>query len=420
MSRRSPWSFLGLTLVAGLSGLLACNPSPAEAEESETPQEIGPVPVKVAKARKKTLHPHLDLVGILVADPLRSATISSRVGGHLASVDVAVGDSVEAGAPLAAIDPALAMATRDRAQATVEEARAALERLRNGPRLEEIETGAQEALRAQAALEAKRLRLDAAKALLAKNELAAVKVKELAADVAVTQAEFKKAQARLNLLRAGTRPESIHEAKARLDRALADLAAADLQVGYHSITSPLAGTVLSVGVRRGAEVARGSILAEVADLSEILAEVRVPGRAYARLTMGATATVSVIGRRDRAVTGRLVRTAGSADPANGEMIVWVAVPNEGRRLRPGLTCHVSLALDEIADCVVVPTEAVADRFGKPVISVMRDGAAHEVPVTLGLRVGADTQVLEGIGAGETVILEGGYGLPDGCPVEVLH
>ena len=68
---------------------------------------------------------------------------------------------------------------------------------------------------------------------------------------------------------------------------------------------------------------------------------------------------------------------------------------------------------------MVPVAAIADRSGTPVVSVVREAKSYEIAVKLGAQTQEYVQIIEGISPEDWVVTEGGYGLPDGCPVEIL-
>ena len=68
---------------------------------------------------------------------------------------------------------------------------------------------------------------------------------------------------------------------------------------------------------------------------------------------------------------------------------------------------------------MVPVTAIADRDGVPVLTVVRDGKAYEIEVKLGEKTHDLVQITQGLKAGDIVVTEGGYGLPAGCPVEIV-
>ena len=51
--------------------------------------------------------------------------------------------------------------------------------------------------------------------------------------------------------------------------------------------------------------------------------------------------------------------------------------------------------------------------------LIRDGKAKEVRVAVGAQAGGRSQILCGLSPGDTVATKGGYGLPDGYPVEIV-
>ncbi len=52
--------------------------------------------------------------------------------------------------------------------------------------------------------------------------------------------------------------------------------------------------------------------------------------------------------------------------------------------------------------------------------VVRDNAAHQVPVEVGVREGDRVQITKGLNSGETVIVSGGYALPDNTKVKIAE
>ncbi len=58
--------------------------------------------------------------------------------------------------------------------------------------------------------------------------------------------------------------------------------------------------------------------------------------------------------------------------------------------------------------------------GATMVMVVRDNAAHQVPVEVGVREGDRVQIAKGLNAGETVIVSGGYALPDNTKVKIAQ
>lgn len=411
------WSAMALVGLLGFA-VTGCGKAVSEGVVEEGNLSREPVPVRAVQVGRTNLKPSIELVGSLIAVPENSTLISPQIAGWIQKVTVVEGNCVRAGDELLRLDSRLAEVDCGRAAASVEEKTAILQRLKHGPRAEEIEVARQDARRAKAAIGALRNEIEALKDLQSRGEVSPVQFQKVQSSLEAAEAESASAVAKVKLLEAGTRPEEIAEAKARLAAAEAELATAKLNLQLCGITSPIDGTVTQLVARQGMYVDRTASLATIVDLSKVFVQVRVPTAHLANVKPGATVDVWVASWVDRAYHGSIARIGGQADPATGDVDALVEVTNHDGQLRPGLTCRSRVWLPEITDAIVVPAAAIADRSGTPVVSVVRDGKCYEVEVTLGVQTRDKTQVVEGIKAGDVVITEGGYGLPEGCPVSV--
>jgi multidrug efflux pump subunit AcrA (membrane-fusion protein) len=378
-----------------------------------------PVPIHAATAITTTLHPSVNLVGTIVAIPERTSSVSAQIGRVVEKLAVAEGDQVHAGDLLVMLDDRQAQVDLARATALVAEKEAIVDRLKRGPLPQEIEAARQNRDKAQAALKGAEAQLAALKPLEQRSEVAPVVLENARSAVDQAQAALAAAAAQLKLLEIGTRKELIAEGEAQLALARADLETAKLAVSFCRITAPLDGVVTNLVARQGMFVERFSTLATIVDTSEVFAQVRIPSRHFGEVRLGAPAEVSLDSLPGESFAAAVTRLSGQADPATGTVDAFILVKNGNGKLRPGLACEARLSLPEIAGAVVVPTPAVADRDGTAVVTIIRDGKAYETPVKVGRQTQRQTQILEGVAAGDTVAVQGGYGLPEGFPVEIV-
>jgi HlyD family secretion protein len=88
-----------------------------------------------------------------------------------------------------------------------------------------------------------------------------------ASEMAEAQAMVRQAQAQLGLLQAGAREQEIAAAAAAVQQAQAALQAAQARLADTELRAPFAGTLASLQVRTGEQVAAGMPIAELGDLS---------------------------------------------------------------------------------------------------------------------------------------------------------
>jgi HlyD family secretion protein len=387
---------------------------PAASEEASQQ----PVPVTATEAKVETLRPAAELVGVLAAAPERTAYVAAQVSGQVARVAVLEGQSVRAGEPLIVLDDRTAVAERDQAKANVAEAEASLALLQRGPLPQEIESARQDEQTAAAAEEGLKAKLKALEPLRAKGEISPVQFEQAQTALKAASAARAGAEAKLNLVQSGSRAESVAEGKARAEAAKAALSAKELAVTLCVLTSPIDGVVTTLDARQGMSVQPSDRLATVMDLSTMYAQFRVPVNLVAKAAEGAAVRVSFEAAGLPEQQGTPLRVGKVADPQTGDVEAFASLPNAEGMLKPGLGCRVELGLPEVANAVVLPASAVADHDGTPVVTLIRDGKAFETAVEVGARTADSVQIVKGVAAGDRVALEGGYGLPEGCPVVV--
>lgn len=94
--------------------------------------------------------------------------------------------------------------------------------------------------------------------------------------------------------------------------------------------------------------------------------------------------------------------------------------NLARVVRRGARDGALQGLDDATGGTLgLPVAAIADRDGTPVVTVIRDNKAHETEVALGVQTRERVQVTKGLSPGDLVAVQGGYGLPEGCPCSVM-
>ncbi len=419
-SAARPLPKLRLSLMCGLALVIAgCT---SKAPDSESPVENTtqkPVSVEVAHVESITLQPTLELVGQIIAIPENTAVISAQNGGWVSKLEVVEGQSVKAGAQLIQLDPRSAEIAVQRANAAVAEKTAAVIRLKSGYLPEEIAGAKQDAGNAAATVDGLKNELVALNELLSRQEISSVVYETKSKTLASAQAVLASAQERVKLLESGTRPELIVEANSLLDAAKADAKQAELLLDWCTVTCPIDGVVVQLQARHGQFFDRAVPLVTVLDLSQVFAQIRVPIDQFGNVKIGTGVTLNLSSLPGEVFSGKVTRVSGTADAATGNVLMFALVDNPNLQLRPGFNCQVELALPGVANALVIPVAAIADNSGTPVVTIIRDGKAYETEVKLGIETADQVQVLQGLKSGDMIAVAGGYGLPEGCSVEVV-
>lgn len=235
--------------------------------------------------------------------------IGSEMDGKLARVLVDEGDDVRRGQVLAVLTNGDYQARVSIAKATVDERRAALDRLRNGARDEEkLESEAQlrEALaQMQTALSER----DRRQTLLDRGAISRSEYDLTARDYETARARVDAARERLKLVRRQTRIEDLHRAEAELGEAEANVQEAQALLEKTYIRAPIDGRVLRRYRKSGESVSgKGDTpIVSLGDLGRLRVRVDVDEVDVAKLHVGQSAWVTADAYNGRKFTGHVVR-----------------------------------------------------------------------------------------------------------------
>ena len=179
------------------------------------------------------------------------------------------------------------------------------------------------------------------------------------------------------------------------------------------VRAPISGTVLEVGVAPG-EYRNDTVtpLMSIADLTRVWLSADVAEPAIALIRAGEQVDVTLVAFPGEVFTGKVARVADVLDPQTRTVKVYVELPNPGGRLRPdmfGTLRHVASR----RRAPVVPLASVVQQYGRAVVFVERAPARFERrEIVLGAREGDRVAVLEGITPGERVVVDGAILLKD--------
>ena len=205
-----------------------------------------------------------------------------------------------------------------------------LQQLHNGPRAEEIAMAEAQVLQAQGQLSTAQAQTKQAEARLAQ-----VRAGASTEDLAGAEAEVRRATAQLAMVRSGSRPETIAAVKA----AEAALAQARVYLEETALRAPFVGTVGEVAVEVGEQVAPGTPIARLGDLTEL---------AVVNIAVGNGATVAFDAIGDLELAGKVARIKPLGQSQHGDIVytVVIALTQGDPRLHWNMTASVEIERTE--------------------------------------------------------------------------
>lgn len=215
-----------------------------------------------------------------------------------------------------------------------------------------------------------------------------------------------------------------------LQKAETELAEARLQLERSRLlgdrtrlVSPISGVLVRLArspdgslLASGQQVAPGLLVARIAAIGELMADLQLVGPDVTRVAEGDPVTLRYPAWPERSFAGSVVRIGPVIDPVTRAFQVEVAVPGSAAGLRPGMFVEATIVAERREQVVVVPREAVVHRDGEDLVFVLDGQRVTSRAVTVGLGDDRRVEVRDGLAAGEVVVVRGAQTLVDGTRV----
>jgi membrane fusion protein (multidrug efflux system) len=200
-------------------------------------------------------------------------------------------------------------------------------------------------------------------------------------------------------------------------KAAADLALARLE--RTRLRSPIDGVLNDRFVDEGEFAPSAMPIAHLVNNSRIKVAAEVPENYAAGLTVGSIISFTVDAYPEDTLTGTIRYVSSSINPNNRTLTVEAVLANPGGKLKPEMIARVRILRSEKRSAVLINQTVVqqVDR-GRYVVYIEKNGKAEERRVKLGGRQGNMVQVLEGLDAGDRLIVSGFQKLVNGQLVSV--
>ncbi|MES3630623.1 MAG: efflux RND transporter periplasmic adaptor subunit [Longimonas sp.] len=333
------------------------------------PEDQG-VPVDVLETELQTFRDRLDLTGALDTDD--DATLSAQAAGTLQSRE-ALGTTVGAGAVVARIDPAQARAAVRQAEAQLRTARSAYELAQDNFERQE----------------------------------------PLYRDSVISAIEFENVRSQLD------------QAEAQVDQAEAAVEQAQDQLDNTTVRAPFAGTVEQHFAKTGEQLSPGMPVLRMVSTERMHLQVGVPERYINDIDPDAPVDVRFRALGDAVLQGSIRFVGRTVDARSRTFNVEVELENGDQQLHPDMVGRVLMPRQQLDDVVVVPRRAVErDEDGhRMYVVVDADSDAPRIESRL-IRMGPTSQgrtvVLDGLSAGELVVVTGQSNVADGDRPRIMQ
>ena len=259
---------------------------------------------------------------------------------------------------------------------------------------------------AEARLEKDKVNLARAQAAFERNQIRAKRRAISRKAIDKSRKAYEQAQTKMKL------------GKATVAQFQAALHAAEINLGYTNIVSPIVGTIVSRNVEIGQTVAAGSdtppLFLIAADLTLIYVDANVDEKDIGEVRPGNKGTFAVESFPSHSFTGEVTRIRPSPQTVQNVATyeVVIGVPNPDLLLKPGMMVTISIVVDRRDDVLRAPNRALrysprdltvpngagnssASSDGWSQLWILRDGKPTAITIQLGLDDGAYREIVKG-------------------------
>jgi multidrug efflux pump subunit AcrA (membrane-fusion protein) len=388
-------------------------------------QPPAPPAVPVAAALVSTMKTASGQPFVGTVLPARTSDVGSAVDGRLTELPIVDGQHVAENEPIAQLLRGLLEIERAGATAELDRRRQVLGELQAGSRPEEIEQARAAVAGFEARLSYAKDRLARLGRLAERGTSTADELNDAQTELRAVEAQLRGSRAALELVETGPRKEQIAQAAAAAAVQEAEVQRIDDQLAKHTIRAPFSGWVVERFTEKGQWVARGGLIARIAELDTLEIEAQVPESSLAALREGAHVRLEFDAAADQAWIGTVARVVPQADLLSRSFPVRIRLENrivDGvPTIKGGMLARAWLPVGAAGEVTVVPKDALVLGGAKPLVfcidpSSPTTGVVRPVEVALGAAVEGYVAVRGTLEPGALVVVRGNERLRPGMQV----
>lgn len=195
---------------------------------------------------------------------------------------------------------------------------------------------------------------------------------------------------------------TVAEAKAAVTTAKINLKLAEQKLSDATITSPIAGTVASLGFAKGDSVSTSDKIV-ITGQGAMAVTVDVPGTKLDSIKKGQQATVGTNNSVGEVSSIGLLPTSDSSS-SDVSYPVTITVADPAADLADGATAMAHLLTSRVTNVVQVPVSTVTRNGSTGIVTVLKDNKPQRTQVTIGAVGSTTVQITSGLSVGETVVI----------------
>lgn len=199
--------------------------------------------------------------------------------------------------------------------------------------------------------------------------------------------------------------ESYDQLKTDLQGTEAEIEILRARIAEKEIHAPFDGIIGLRFVSEGAFVTSSTLIARLVKIQPLKIDFSIPERYAGMVKSGANLTFH-LENTEKNYTAKVYAVEPGIDPKTRTIALRAIYENRNEELQPGRFVSIELVIREKDDALQVPTECIIPELGGEKVFLISKGKARSSQVKTGLRTEETIEILDGINAGDTVVVSG--------------
>ncbi|WP_097026532.1 efflux RND transporter periplasmic adaptor subunit [Clostridium peptidivorans] len=408
-----------LLTLSAIIVLTGCSKGKANNKATEN-VEVNLTPVQVALVKKDTIKDITMISGKVI--PTQEVAVSPKLGGKVTDIRVKVGDKVNKGDILFALDDSDAQARVDQAQSGVQSSQAAIEQAQSG------------VASAKAAYDTAKANYEASLEKIQNAKVNLERMKVLYEEGIISKSQYEQAQlaasdSSLEVLKsqlaqaeaAYKQPQaSQKQAQAAMGQSAASYKQAVQALEDTVVRAPIDGFVTALNIEVGEMSSNMQAPITISNLNKVYVKINVTENLINKIKSGDKVTANFSALNNKEFIGTISTITPAANSTTQLFDVNIEIDNKDNEIKSGMFANIKLSTNTKKNALIVKSEAVLQKEDKNIVYIVKDNKTMEKQVSIGIDNGDFAEITSGLSQGDKVVIKGQHYVENDEKVKVVE
>jgi membrane fusion protein (multidrug efflux system) len=205
-----------------------------------------------------------------------------------------------------------------------------------------------------------------------------------------------------------------------LEKLQADIEMVKARIDQTELKAPFDGQVGLRMVSEGAYVSPTTVITALTKITPLKIEFSVNERQANNIKAGTKLLFTVGNDLLTKYNAVVYAVESKLDEETLSLKARAMYANSNGSLKPGHSANIEIKLKEYKNTLVIPGISIITELGRDIAYIYKNGTAHQVTLTKGIRTASSVQILEGLHTGDTLLVSGVMQLREGMPVTITE